>query len=52
MKEGLFLDFYIAHIIDVATLLDFYVDFFNHHRLAATLSYRSPVHYKTELGLC
>ena len=53
MKEELFLDFDIAHTIDVATFLDSYIDFFNHpRRLASTVSYRSPVQYKTELGLC
>ena len=52
MKEELFLDFDIAHTIGVATFLDSYIDFFNHHRLASALSYRSPVQYKTELGLC
>ena len=52
MKEELLLEFDIAHTIDVATFLDSYIDFFNHHRLASTLSYRSPVQYKTELGLC
>ena len=28
------------------------VIFFNNRRLAATLGYKSPVQYKTELGFC
>ena len=52
IKEELFLDFDLAHAQDVPALLDAYVDFFNNRRLAATLGYKSPVQYKTELGFC
>ena len=52
MKEELFLDFDLAHAKDVPELLDIYVDFFNNHRPAAALGYKSPVQYKTELGFC
>ncbi|MBQ4332215.1 MAG: IS3 family transposase [Clostridia bacterium] len=31
-------------------MLDRYVDYFNNHRPAAALGYKSPVQYKTELG--
>ena len=50
IKEELFLDFDLAHAKDVPALLDTYVDFFNNHRPAAALGYKSPVQYKTELG--
>ena len=49
-KEELFLDFGLAHSKNIPALLDSYVDFFNNHRLAAALGYKSPVQYKTELG--
>lgn len=52
MKEELFLDFDLAHAQNVPALLDSYVYFFNHHRPAAALGYKSPVQYKTELGFC
>ena len=52
IKEELFLDFDLAHAKDVPALLDMYVDFFNNHRLAAALGYKSPVQYRTELGFC
>ena len=50
MKEELYLDFDLAHSHDVPALLDAYVDFFNNHRPAAALGYRSPVQFKTERG--
>ena len=52
MKEELFLDFDLAHAKNVPALLDSYVYFFNNHRPAAALGYKSPVQYKTELGFC
>ena len=52
MKEELFLDFDLAHAQNVPALLDSYVYFFNNHRPAAALGYKSPVQYKTELGFC
>ena len=50
IKEELYLDFDLAHSHDVPALLDAYVDFFNKHRPAAALGYRSPVQFKTERG--
>ena len=50
IKEELYLDFDLAHSHDVPALLDAYVDFFNNHRPAAALGYRSPVQFKTERG--
>ena len=50
IKEELFLDFDLAHAKNVPALLDSYVDYFNNHRQAAALGYKSPVQYKTELG--
>ena len=50
IKEELYLDFDLAHAKDVPALLDRCVDYFNNHRPAAALGYKSPVQYKTELG--
>lgn len=50
IKDELFLDFGLAASIDVPALLNTYVDFFNNHRPAAALGYKSPVQYKSELG--
>lgn len=50
MKEELYLDFDLAHSHDVPALLDAYVYFFNNHRPAAALGYKSPVQFKTERG--
>ena len=50
LKEELYLDFDLAHTLDVPALLDAYVLFFNNHRPAAALGYRSPVQFKTERG--
>ena len=44
------LDFGLATAKDVPKLLDEYVHYYNYERPAATLGYRSPVQYKTELG--
>ena len=50
IKEELLLDFGLATAKDVPKLLDEYVHYYNYERPAATLGYRSPVQYKTELG--
>lgn len=50
IKEELYLDFDLAHTLDVPALLDAYVLFFNNHRPAAALGYRSPIQFKTERG--
>ena len=50
MKEELYLDFDLDHTKDVPALLDQYVFFFNNQRRHATLGYKSPVQYRTELG--
>ena len=50
MKEELYLDFDLAHTNDVPALLDDYVHFFNRHRPAAALGYKSPLQYRTEQG--
>ena len=50
IKEELRVDFGLADADDVPELLDRYVHYFNTHRLAAALGYKSPVQYKTELG--
>lgn len=51
MKEELYLDFGLAAAKDVPSLLDKYVDYFNNRRPASALGYKSPVQYRTELGL-
>ena len=50
MKAELYLDFELTHTNDVLTLLDDCAHFFNCHRLAAALGYKSPVQYSTEQG--
>ena len=50
IKEELYLDFGLADTDDLPALLDRFVHFFNHHRPASALNYKSPVQYRTELG--
>ena len=50
IKEELLLDFGLATAKDVPKLLNEYVYYYNNERPAATLGYKSPVQYKTELG--
>ena len=50
IKEELYLDFGLAEAENLPDLLNQYVYFFNNHRPAAALGYKSPVQYKTELG--
>ena len=50
MKEELYMDFDLAHCDDVPKLLDKYVRYFNEHRLAAALNYKSPTQYRSESG--
>ena len=50
IKEELYLDFGLADTDNLPNLLNRYVYFFNNHRPAAALGYKSPVQYKTELG--
>ena len=50
IKEELYLDFGLAEAENLPDLLNRYVYFFNNHRPAAALGYKSPVQYKTELG--
>jgi len=40
----------LADAENLPDLLNQYVYFFNNHRPAAALGYKSPVQYKTELG--
>ena len=51
IKEELYLDFGLETAEDVPKLLDEYVYYFNNRRPAAALGYKSPVQYKTELGV-
>lgn len=50
IEEELFLDYNLSTAEDVTSLLNDYVEYFNHERPAAALNYKSPVQYKTELG--
>lgn len=50
IKDELVLDFGLSTATDIPALLDQYVHYFNYHRCAAALGYKSPVQYKTELG--
>ena len=50
IKAELYLDFDLANAEDVPELLQRYVEYFNKHRRAYALGYKSPVQYKVELG--
>ena len=50
IKEELYFDFWLASADDVPNLLNEYVYYFNHVRCAATLGYKSPIQYKSELS--
>ena len=50
MKEGLYVDFVLAHYDDVLKLLEKYVHDFNEQHLIAALGYKSPIQYRTESG--
>ena len=50
MKEELYLYFGLNEAENLPDLLNKYVYFFNNQRPADVLGYKSPVHYKTELG--
>lgn len=50
IKDELYLDFGLNSSDNIPALLEQYVHYFNNHRCAAALGYKSPVQYKTELG--
>ncbi len=50
IKEELYLDFDLRHTDDLVGTLDCFVTYFNNHRLAAALGYKSPVQFKIEQG--
>ena len=50
MKAELQLDFGLSKASIPKKLLDDYVYYFNFHRFAAALDYKTPIQYKTELG--
>jgi transposase InsO family protein len=50
IKEELFLDFNLKESDDIAGVLTRYVDYFNNHRPAAALGYKSPAQFKIEQG--
>ena len=50
IKEELYLDFDLRNTNDLLGTLDRFVTYFNHHRLAAALDYKSPVQFKIEQG--
>lgn len=50
IKAELVLDFGIALSKNLKKSLDQYVYYFNSHRLAAALGYRTPIQFKAELG--
>lgn len=50
IKEELYLDFGLAHAVNIPALLENYVHFFNYERPAAALGYKSPVQYRSERG--
>jgi putative transposase len=50
IKEELYLDFGLRHTDDPNGTFYRFVAYFNHDCLAAALSYKSPVQFKTEQG--
>ena len=50
IKKEQYLDYGLADTENLPDLLNQYVYFFNNHRQAAALGYKSPVQYKAELG--
>jgi transposase InsO family protein len=50
IKAELDLDFDVRHSKNLYSLLNRYVNYFNHTRLAAALGYKSPIQYKTDSG--
>lgn len=50
IKEELYLDFDLRHTNDLYGMLDRFVTYFNHDRLAAALDYKSPVQFKIDQG--
>ena len=51
MKAELILDFGISKVSNLKKTLDQYVLYFNSERFAAALDYKTPIQYRTELGL-
>lgn len=50
MKEELYLDFDLKNTASLAHTLDRFVHYFNYHRLASALGYKSPVQFRIEQG--
>ena len=51
MKAELILDFGISKVFNLKKTLDQYVLYFNSERFAAALDYKTPIQYRTELGV-
>ena len=51
MKAELILDFGISKVSNLKKTLDQYVLYFNSERFAAALDYKTPIQYRTELGV-
>ena len=49
IKEELYIDFNLYNTNNVKQTIDDYIYYYNNIRLAASLNYKSPVHYRTEL---
>ncbi len=50
IKEELIVDFGLSDTTDVQKLLNEYVYYYNNHRPAAALQYKSPVQFKLDQG--
>ncbi len=50
IKEELIVDFGLSDTTDVQKLLNKYVYYYNNHRPAAALQYKSPVQFKLGQG--
>lgn len=52
IKEELFLDFGLSKTDNGSFLIKSYVDYYNNDRPSYLLKNKTPVQFKTELGLC
>ena len=50
IKDELYYDFNVHKADNLPQLITDYIDYFNHHRTAFALNYKTPVQYKRELG--
>ena len=50
IKEELFLDFHLSDSDDVRGDIENYIHYYNNHRPAYSLNYKTPLQFKSEMG--